>query len=275
MPTEQQAARVDRGSCFSLRSTSHGGRFFVALARRWRSPCLTRWCRRRRCWRRPRPRRSRASSAVSCRTARPPATGCRDAEGALPAELPFNWKSLEPFRDQHRDPERPALALGGTAAGRDRRRPLGRGRVHVRRQAKEDCRCGRLQRHDDRPDHRAEDRHAVADSVAAAGRRRSRRELEQLRRRLQLHLHQHDLVGVADLAAADGAESADGVRAHVRRRQHGRGARCPAQARQQHPRLADRQPVAHAHARSAPPTASGSTTTPPTSARSSVVCRSR
>ena len=38
----------------------------------------------------------------------------------------------------------------------------------------------------------------IADAVDAAGRRGSGRQLEQLRRRLQLHLHEHHLVGVAD-----------------------------------------------------------------------------
>ncbi len=40
------------------------------------SVASTRWCRPRRCWRRPRPARSRASSDCSCRTAWRPATGC-------------------------------------------------------------------------------------------------------------------------------------------------------------------------------------------------------
>ena len=35
-----------------------------------------------------------------------------DTEGPLDAVLPFNWKPLEPFRDQHRDHERPAFPLG-------------------------------------------------------------------------------------------------------------------------------------------------------------------
>ena len=108
-------------------------------------------------------------------------------------------------------------------------------------QAEEDGRRRRLRRHDDRPDHRAEDRAREPDAVDAAGGRGSRRQLEQLRRRLQLHLHEHDLVGVADLAAADGAEPAGGVRADVRRRQHGRAARVAPQARPEHPGFADRQ----------------------------------
>ena len=159
--------------------------------------------------------------------------------------------------------------------GADRRRPLGGRGVPVREQAEEDRRRRRLRRHDDRPDHRAEDRPGQPDAVDAAGRRGPGRELEQLRRRLQLRLHEHDLVVVADDAAADGAEPAGGVRAHVRRRQHGRAARRAPRARPQHPRLADRQPVAAAQPTSAPPIARGSTSTRRTSARSSAGCRSR
>ena len=137
-------------------------------------------------------------------------------EGALAAELPFNWKALEPFREQ-------TVILSGLHSRSAEPPPGVTGADHWVAAA---FLCA------DKPKKTAgadvyngttidqiiaqEDRHGVADSVAAAGRRRSRRELEQLRRRLQLHLHQHDLVGVADLAAADGAESAGGVRAHVR-----------------------------------------------------------
>ena len=63
-------------------------------------------------------RRSRASSAASCRTAWRRATGCRRRKAAASTMLPFNWKPLEPFREADRDPERPALALGRTASGR-------------------------------------------------------------------------------------------------------------------------------------------------------------
>ncbi len=69
------------------------------------------------------------------------------------------------------------------------------------------------------------DRPGQPDAVHAARGGGSGREFEQLRRGLQLHLHQHDLLVLAHPAAADGAESAGGVRAHVRRRQHGRAAR--------------------------------------------------
>ena len=74
-----------------------------------------------------------------------------------------------------------------------------------------------------------EDRAGQSAAVLAAGGRGSGRQFEQLRRGLQLHLHEHDLVVVADAAASDGAEPAGCVRAHVRRRQHDRTAgRAPA-----------------------------------------------
>ena len=196
-------------------------------------------------------------------------------EGALAAELPVQLEAARAVPRPDGDPERPALPLGRTASGRDRRRPLGGRGVPVREQAEEDRRRRRLRRHHDRPDDRAEDRPRDADAVDAAGGRGSGRQLEQLRRGLQLHLHQHDLVVVADDAAADGAESAGGVRAHVRRRQHRRAARGAPPARPQHPRLADRAACRACAATSARPTARGSTTTPRTSARSSGGCRSR
>ena len=137
-------------------------------------------------------------------------------EGALAAELPFNWKALEPFRDR-------TVILSGLHSRSAEPPPGVTGADHWVAAA---FLCA------DKPKKTAgadvyngttidqiiakKIGTAVADSVAAAGGRRSRCELEQLRRRLQLHLHQHDLVGVADLAAADGAESAGGVRAHVR-----------------------------------------------------------
>ncbi len=48
---------------------------------------------------------------------------------------------------------------------------------------------------------------------------------EQLRRRLQLHLYQHDFLGDADQSAADGTEPSGRLRTDVRRRQHRRAAR--------------------------------------------------
>ena len=194
-------------------------------------------------------RRSRGSSACFVPHGGAPGYWVPETAGPLAAELPFNWKPLEPFREADRDLQRPAFALGRAAAGRDRRRSLGGGGVHVRRKPKKTAGADVSCRHDHRPDHRAEDRQRQPDAVAADGGRRSGRQLEQLRRGLQLRLHEHDLVGVADLAAADGAEPAGGVRADVRRRQHGRAARRAAQARPEHSRLAERQPDAAARRR--------------------------
>ena len=112
--------------------------------------------------------------------------------------FPFNCKPLEPFRESDRDHERPAFPVGRTASGRDGRRPLGGRGVPVREQTQEDRRRRRVRGHHHRSDHRAEDRPRESDAVHAAGRRRSGREFEQLRRRLQLHLHEHDLLVLAD-----------------------------------------------------------------------------
>ena len=90
----------------------------------------------------------------------------------------------------------------------------------------------------DRPAHRAEVRPGH-DPVVDPARRRRHRQLRQLQLGLQLRLHQLDLVGVADAAAADAGQSARGVRASVRRRhQSGRTAE-GAEAERQHPRLGD------------------------------------
>ena len=78
--------------------------------------------------------------------------------------------------------------------------------------------------HDDRPADRPEDRPGQSPALAAARRRGPGREFEQLRRGLQLRVHEQHLVVDAFDAAADGAEPAGGLRAHVRRRQHGRRA---------------------------------------------------
>ncbi len=142
---------------------------------------------------------------------------------------------------QDRDLQRPALALRGAASRSHGRGSLGGRGVHVRREAEEDRRRRRARRHDDRSAHRAEDWQRQPDPVAADGGRGPGRQLEQLRRRLQLRLHEHDFVGVADLAAADGAESAGGVRADVRRRHDDRAARGASEARPEHSGLADRQ----------------------------------
>ena len=83
-----------------------------------------------------------------------------EKEGALPAELPFIWKPLEPYPPEPHDPDRPALDFVRAAARRDGRRPLGRRGVPLRRQAEENGRRRRARRPNDRPDHRGEDRRA-------------------------------------------------------------------------------------------------------------------
>ena len=213
--------------------------------------------------------RSRGSSACSCRTARRPATGCPRRRARSPAELPFNWKPLEPFVKQ-------TVILSGLHSRSAEPPPGVTGADHwvaaafmcavkPRKTAGADVYC----RHDHRPADRAADRAREPDAVDAAGGGGSGRQLEQLRRGLQLHLHEHHLVGVAHVAAADGAQPAGGVRADVRRRQHRRAAHGAPQARPEHPRLADAARSPACAATSARPTARASTTTPRTCARSS------
>ncbi len=145
-------------------------------------------------------------------------------QGGRGLRVPVQLQTARAVSEARDDPERPAFPIGRAASGRDGRGPLGGGGVPVREQAEEDRRRRRVRRHDDRSDDRAEDRPGQPDAVDAARGRGSGRELEQLRRGLQLHLHEHDLLVGADVAAADGAEPAGRVRAHVRRRQHGRAA---------------------------------------------------
>ena len=93
-----------------------------------------------------------------------------------------------------------------------------------------------------------QDRPGNAAAVAAAGRRGSELELEQLRRGIQLLVHELDLVdraadaagreGAAHQPAADGAQSAGGVRAPVRQRLDAGSPRRAHEAEPQHPRLA-------------------------------------
>ncbi len=137
---------------------------------------------------------------------------------------------------------RPACHFVRAAARRNRRRPLGRRGVPVRRQAEENRRRRRVA--PARRSTRSSREKIGARNAAAFGgdvRRRSRLGLEQLRRRLQLRVHEHDRVGVADDAVADGVEPAGRVRAHVRQRQHARAARRAPRAQPEHPRLDQRQ----------------------------------
>jgi hypothetical protein len=115
-------------------------------------------------------------------------------EGALPDKLPFVLESLEAVKNQttvitgcgrsrrSRRKGRPDLITGWRpriSPASSRARPRG-------------GRDGRQP--DDRSAHRAEDRRRHAAAVAAAGGRGSELQLEQLRRRLQLLVHQLDLV---------------------------------------------------------------------------------
>ena len=137
--------------------------------------------------------------------------------------------------------DRALVEVGGAARGHDRVGSLGGGGVSHRHQAAEDRRLGRDRwQPDDRPDHRGEDRTRDAAAVAAARGRRSEFQLEQLRRGLQLCLHELDLVdwpadpagrASADQPPADGAQSAGGIRAAVRERiDAGRARRAPDRA---------------------------------------------
>ena len=219
--------------------------------------------------------------AQTAATPKPRFVGCFVPHGAAPGYwvpehrrqtgrgASLQLETAGTVRESDRDHERPAFPLGRTASGRDGRRPLGGRGVSVRQQTQEDRRRGRVRGHHHRSDHRAKDRRGEPDAVHAAGGRGPGREFEQLRRGLQLHLHQHHLLVVADRSAADGAESAGGVRAHVRRRQHRRAARRAAQAGPQHSGLADGQRLPPSQPKSAPATATGWTSTPRTSARSS------
>ena len=119
---------------------------------------------------------------------------------------------------------------------RRRERALGVPRLLLRVRARAARQLGRAQ-HVDRPSHRAEDRPGHDVPVDGARDRGQLEHLRHLRRRLPLHLHGHDLVAHADAAAADGAEPARRVRAHVRRRRHdGRGAPRAARAEHEHSR---------------------------------------
>ncbi len=148
------------------------------------------------------------------------------AAGAVPQE-----------RDHH---QRHVGEVLGESAGRDRRGSLRRRGVSHRREAEEDHRRGHLRRHQHRSGHRAEDRQGQPPALLQLGLEDPGANSTQLRRRLQLRLHQHDFLAGAGSADADGDQSADGVRAHVRRRQLAGAAQGAPRASGQHPRLRER-----------------------------------
>ena len=92
----------------------------------------------------------------------------------------------------------------------------------------------------------AQDRPGHAAAVAGAGGRGLQRAGRLLRRRVQLHLHEHDLVADADVAAADGDQPARRVRSHVRRRRHRAGAPAAHRDAAQHSRRGHRPGAAAA-----------------------------
>ena len=197
---------------------------------------------------------ARAEAALrrpaSCRTGWRRATGCPRRRARSRRELPFNWKPLEPFRESDGDPQRPALAVGRTAA---RRRP-----APITGWPRRSC-ARRSRRRRPAPTS------TPARRSTRSSRRRSAR--ENLMPSMQLAVEDPganssncgegysctytNTISWASptLAAADGAEPAGGVRADVRRRQHRRAARGAPQARPEHPRFADRQPQAPAQRR--------------------------
>ena len=165
-------------------------------APRWRCRCSTRWCRRR-----PLLAQTAASAEAavrrpaSCRTARRPATGFPSTEGPLAAELPFNWKPLEPFREQ-------TVILSGLHSRSAEPPPGVTGADHwvaaaflcadkPKKTAGADVCAGTTI--DQIIAQKIGERHLLPSLQMAV--EDPGRQLEQLRRGLQLRLHQHDLVG--------------------------------------------------------------------------------
>ena len=216
-----------------------------------------------------RPTPGRASARSTSRTARSWTSGFPKDVGTGFEFTPI-LKPLEPFRDSARRRDQPHAVASGQPGRRSRRQ---RRRLPDRRVAEADRSGRRPREHDDRSDRRQADRpgHAVP---VARGRHRG---LHRLRRRLfaglQLLVHEHDLLELADDAAADGHQSAGGVRADVRPGRDRREPRDARQAAEEHPRFdhaGSERPAARArHARPRRASASISTTSARSSAASS------
>ena len=138
--------------------------------------------------------RRRVSSASSCRTARRRATGFRRAASATSSSRSSSSRS-QPFREH-------VVLTSGLWAKSSENPPGVTGADHFVAaaylcgdEAEEDDRRGHRGRHHASISHRAADRPGDAAAVAAARGRGPGREREQLRRGLQLRLHEHDLVG--------------------------------------------------------------------------------
>ena len=129
-------------------------------------------------------------------------------------------KPLEPFRESvdvvtNLTRSHPGSQVGDHA--------VSAGGVPHRRVAEADRGGGRPRQHDDRSDRGPADRPGHAVPVARGRDRGLHRLRRRLFARLQLLVHEHGVVELADDAAADGHQPAGGVRAHVRPGRH-RGA---------------------------------------------------
>ena len=128
-------------------------------------------------------------------------------------------KPLEPFANVTDRGQQPHPAASGQPGGRPRRE---RRRLPDRRLAQTDGSRRRPRQHHHRSDRREADRPGHAVPVARGGDRRLHRLRRRLHAGLQLRLHEHHFVELADDAAADGDQSAGGVRADVRQAGHAR-----------------------------------------------------
>ena len=120
-----------------------------------------------------------------------------EKEGALPEKLPVHHGTAregERSDDRH---QRPLVEVGRAAGGNDRLRSLGRRGIPDGDQAAQD---GRFRRQRRQQHHRSADR-AIrsarkSSAVAAACRGRSEFQFQQLRRRLQLLVHEFDFMAI-------------------------------------------------------------------------------
>ena len=142
-------------------------------------------------------------------------------------------------------------------------------RLAERRRGQADRGRGHPARHHDRSGAGEADRPGHAVPVARVRHRGLLRLHRRLRPGLQLHLHEHHLVGRRDSAAADGDQPARGVRADVRPRRHRRAAAGAACARTAASSTRSPRRRAELQRRVRRRTARGSATTSTTCGRSS------
>ena len=119
-----------------------------------------------------------------------------------------------------REQSHPSQSRSGRRRSRDQRRGISDRRVpEENRSGRRQCWCI------DRSARRQADRPGHAVPVARAGDGGLHRLHRGVHERVQLRIHQHDLVELADDAAADGVQPAHGLRAHVRTPRHAGAAR--------------------------------------------------